>query len=431
MSKDVRHFSKEPPKGSLSWIFTLASLGLLVGFVVWASIAEVEEVTRGDGRIVPSSRIQIVQSLEGGLLSELLVEEGQRVNEGQLLLQIDDTQFAASAEEVNAKQAALVGKISRLEAEMAEKNKIVFPAGFEQTHSDIAASESQLFWARRNSVSGEINTLRARAEQGRQERAELQATERQIINELSLIDDEISLNAKVADIVPEAERLRLRKEREILRGELEVSRSGQSRANAAISETQSQIRQVRSAFRAEAQAMLTDSQGELSVINASFKSADDRLVRSGLRSPVNGIVNAIYVTTTGGVISPGEPLVEIVPEGDKLQIEARIRPQDIAFLTPNQQARVTITAYDYSIYGGLDGHVQRIGADSLTDEVTGEAYFPIDIIADAASFKKDNETLPISPGMVASVDIITGEKTVLEYLLKPVKKAKFEALKER
>ncbi len=429
--RDARHASSRPDIGRAGWVFTLATLTLLGAGVAWASVAEVEEVTRGDGRIVPSSRIQVVQSLEGGLLSQLHVEEGMRVRTGDLLLQIDDTQFAASAEEVDAKRMALIGKVARLNSEISGAARLRFPDGFADDNPEIAQSETRLFQARRTALSGEIQTLRARAEQRRQEGAELRATERQLRNEIDLLDNEIALNATVADIVPEAERLRLRKERETLLGELDVSRSGQSRIDAALTEIDSQIGQARSQFRSEAQGLLTEAEAELSVVMASSKSTDDRLERSGLRSPVDGIVNAIHVTTTGGVIAPGEALVEIVPEGDTLQIEARIRPQDIAFLVPNQPARVTITAYDYSIYGGLSGRVERIGADSLTDEVTGETYFPIDIVADAAGIKSGGETLPISPGMVASVDIITGEKTILQYLLKPVRKARFEALRER
>jgi len=153
--------------------------------------------------------------------------------------------------------------------------------------------------------------------------------------------------------------------------------------------------------------------------------------RADVRSPVDGVINEIHVNTLGGVVQPGKDLVEIVPVGEKLLVEARIRPQDIAFLSTNQLARVKITAYDYSIYGGLDGSVVRIGADSVTDEVTGETYFPIDIRADASEFKKDNEKLPVTPGMVASVDIITGHKSVLQYLMKPVNKARYEGLRER
>jgi len=198
-----------------------------------------------------------------------------------------------------------------------------------------------------------------------------------------------------------------------------------------VREAEGLLSTERSTFRQEAQAELTEARADLNVLLAGSKAAGDRVERAGVRSPVDGVINEIHVNTLGGVIQPGKDLVEIVPFGENLLVEARIRPQDIAFLSTSQKARVKITAYDYSIYGGLNGFVERIGADSITDEVTGETYFPIDVRADAANFKKDNQNLPVTPGMVASVDIITGQKSVLQYLLKPVNKARYEGLRER
>lgn len=424
-------YEEKPPGGALGWIFILASFAFLFAFFAWAGASEIEEVTRGEGRIVPSSHIQVVQSLEGGIVDKIHIIEGQKVEKGQLLLSIDDTLFSASLEEVNAQTAALQGKIARLESELASKSRVDFPAGFETAYSDIVYSEKKLFAARQSSLANELRTLRARRDQRREEYEELKDAENRLLDELALAREEKALNEKVSDLIPESEHLKMRKEISRLEGEINAAKTGQKRAQAAIREAESQINQARSEFKEQAQAELTQAQGELSVFTASTKSADDRVQRADLRSPVNGVVNALHVNTLGGVVRPGDSLVEIVPFDDTLQIEARISPKDIAFLSTQQRARVTITAYDYSIYGGLEGYVERIGADSLTDDVTGETYFPIDILADAANFQKDNQTLPISPGMVASVDIITGKKTILQYLLKPVNKARYEGLRER
>jgi len=424
-------YAVRPPKNRLSTIFILASIALLATFLIWARGAEIEEVTRGEGKIVPSARIQIVQSLEGGILGAIHVSEGQEVKAGQLLLNIDDTMFSASLEEVDAQRQALLGKIARLETELSGAGQIKYPEGFDENSPTIMASENKLFQARRTSLNNEVRVLRSRREQRNQEYKELVSTNRRLSDELDLARQELSLKEQVADLVPEAELLAMRRDVSRINGEINVNKNSQSRARAAINEADSLIVQARSNYREESQAALTDAEAQLSVIMASSKSAGDRVDRAGLKSPVDGIINALHVNTLGGVIKPGSDLVEIVPYGETLQIEAKIRPKDIAFLSPKQKARVTITAYDYSIYGGLEGYVERIGADSLTDEITGETYFPIDILADAANFKKDNETLPISPGMVASVDIITGKKTILQYLLKPINKARYEGLKER
>ena len=424
-------YSERPNIGIVSWIFLVALLLFFIAAIIWAKNSELEEVTRGEGRIVPSGKTQVVQSLEGGIVESILVSVGDRVEQGQLLLKIDDTSFSASAGEIDARRAALQGKIARLEAEYAGRSNVKFDPELIDNAPDIVASETRLFNSRRSSLANDLSVLRARQEQREQELQELISSERRLQDELRLAREEQAMNQRVSDLVPEAEMLRLRKEVSRIEGELNVIKSSFVRAQAAVREATSMISKERSVFRATAQAELTEAKAEISVLFAGSKAADDRVDRAGLKSPVDGIINAIHVNTLGGVVKPGSDLIEIVPLGETLQIEAKIRPQDIAFISPQQIARVKITAYDYSIYGGLEGYVERIGADSLTDEVTGETYFPIDILADATNFKKDNKALPITPGMVASVDIITGRKTILQYILKPVNKARYEGLRER
>ena len=422
---------RDARRSKWSWVFLLFALALFVCGIVWAKYAELEEVTRGEGRIIPSGKIQIVQSLEGGIVESIHVAVGERVSEGQLLIKIDDTSVAASLGELDARKNALNGKIARLEAEMAGRSRVEYSDELKTEAPGVIASENRLFSLRRSNYANNVNVLRSRKDQREQEISELRTNINNLENQLQIARDDLALNEKIADIVPQSELLKLRREVSRLSGEIDVARSGIIRAQSAVREAEGLINSERSTFRQEAQAELTEARADLNVLLAGSKAAGDRVERAGVRSPVDGIINEIHVNTLGGVIQPGKDLVEIVPFGENLLVEARIRPQDIAFLSTSQKARVKITAYDYSIYGGLNGYVERIGADSITDEVTGETYFPIDVRADAASFKKDNENLPVTPGMVASVDIITGQKSVLQYLMKPVNKARYEGLRER
>jgi len=280
-------------------------------------------------------------------------------------------------------------------------------------------------------MSDDLRVLSSRKEQRQQEVMELQSQHNRLVEELQLAREDLSMNETVSDIIPKSDLLKLRKEVSRLTGEIESIKSGKLGAEAAVREAESLLNSQRSSFRQDVQSELTTAESELSVLTASTRAADDRVTRAELRSPVDGIVNALHVNTLGGVVQPGSNLIEIIPFGDNLLVEARIRPQDIAFITPQQNAKVKITAYDYSIYGGIEGSVERIGADSLTDEMTGETYFPIDIRTHSTLFEKTGEPLPVTPGMVASVDIITGRKTVLQYLLKPINKARSEGLRER
>jgi len=414
-----------------SWVFLLTTIVLFIAAIVWAKHADLEEVTRGQGRIIPSGKVQVVQSLEGGIVESIHTSVGERVKEGQLLLKIDDTTFSASLDELDARKYALNGKIARLETELAGRGRIRFSDDLKTNAPDVIASEKQLFSMRRSNVANNLGVLGSRKEQKQQELAELRSNVQRLKQELTIAKEDLAINEGVSDLVPQSELLKLRKEVSRLTGELDVTTSSIMRAEAGVREAEGMRSTERSNFRQEAQAELTEARADLSVLLAGSKAAGDRVDRADIRSPVDGIINEIHVNTLGGVVQAGRDLVEIVPFGEDLLVEARIRPQDIAFLSPQQPARVKITAYDFSIYGGLEGHVERIGADSLTDELTGETYFPIDIRADAANFTKDNQSLPVTPGMVASVDIITGHKSVFQYLMKPVNKARYEGLRER
>lgn len=372
----------------------LAGLSLLLMIVVcgaaylWADHAKVNERTIGQGKIIPSSREQVVQSLEGGILAELRAHEGDIVEAGQVLLRIDDTRSNASLQESELKAQNLRAAIARLVAESVGAEP-VFPSDIDPK---IIDTERKLFVSRRLALAESTAALErnlALAEQ------ELEMTE--------------PLVAKGA--VSEVEILRLRRQ---------------------IIELKGTVRDRRNTFRAEAGADLASKEAELGGIKQISTARADQVERSIITAPLRGTVKNLKMNTLGGVIRPGENIMEIVPLEDKLLVEARIRPSDVAFLHAGQQATVKITAYDYSIYGGLAGTLEYISADTIADEKNPqETYYRLLVRTDKAHLEGKDGPLPIIPGMVATVEILTGTKTVLEYILKPVLKVRDNALRER
>ena len=413
------------------------TLAVLVGIVVigigWAAIATVEEVTRGEGRVIPTSKPQVVQSLEGGIVKEILVRVGSVVHKDQPLLRIDDTGFASSLGEVEAKQYALRAQIARLEAEVKNASTITFPEDLIAVAPAAVKSEQALFEIGQKNRANQLGVLEERKTQREQELSELRDTESRAKQSLDLAQQELNLNAPLArqGIVPRADYLRLQREVNELKGELENAQTRIPAAEAAVRESLKLLDDAGLTFQREAQTALTERQSELAVIQETLRAATDRVSRTEIRSPADGIVNTMNITTIGGVVRPGEDILEITPMDDTLLVEARVKPSDIAFIGPGQRAVVKLTAYDFSIYGSLEGTVERIGADALVDPKTGESYYTITVRTQESALKRGDEVLPIIPGMVATVDVITGKKSVLAYLFKPIIKARDEALRER
>ena len=405
---------------------------MLVVFLLWASWAELDEITRGDGRVVPSSQLQIVQSLEGGIVKQIAVAEGEIVEQGDVLLQIDDTSFASTVGEMRAQERALNAEIARLQAEVASADEVDWPDELEEGYPEIIAAEQALFESRRQGLQAQLSVLRQQAEQREQELQEVQLRARQLETSLDLARQELAINAPLAErgIVPKTEILSLRRQINDLEGEMEGALLAVPRIEAAIREANERIQEYFLSARSERLTDLNNRRSALAVIGQSLLAATDKVARADVRAPVRGIVNKINVATLGGVVRPGSDLVEIVPLDDTLLIESRIRPSDVAFLNPGQKAMVKFTAYDFSIYGGLPGKIERISADTTSDQ-QGESFYRVFVRTDANHLGSEAEPLPIIPGMVAQVDILTGEKTVLDYLLKPILKARDEALRER
>lgn len=418
-----------------SRLLLVASLTMIVAALVWAKFAILEEVKRGNGRVVPSRQMQVVQSLEGGIVGEILVQEGTIVKQGQPLVRIDDTSFASQLGEVRERRAAMAARVARLEAETQGAQRPDFSPDLIQAAPHAVEAERSVFEARQKKLAQDIDVLVKQETQRRRELEEFQAQENKLTETVRLMTREVELTRRLYQqrIIPEIEMLRIDQKAAEMRGQLEFVKVSITKAQAGIDEARARMANAHAAFRAQAEEDLAKSRGDLAVLDETVKSAKDRVLRTELRSPVHGIINKINVTTVGAVVQPGANLMDIVPLDDTLLVEGRIRPQDIAFVRPDQEAVVKLTAYDSSVYGSLKGKVERISADALSDEKVdkGEAFYRVMVRTDKNHLGTAEHPLPIIPGMVATVEILTGEKSVLDYMLKPARVLRDEALRER
>jgi len=409
-----------------------AIIAFFVFLVVWAGFSEIDEVTRGDGKAIPSSKLQKIQNLEGGIVAELYVKEGQIVEAGAPLIRLDDTRFVSNAGETEALRLAMQLRVERLSAQVDDR-PLTIPDDVLKAAPSQAANERSLYESRRQQLKDEVGGLQEQLVQRQQELREFTSKQSQYRSQLSLQRQEINMSEPLVaqGAVSPVEVLRLKRAEMETRGQLDATTLAIPRAESAIKEVQRKIDETRGKFRSEALTQLNEARTELNKAESTGRALEDRVSRTLVTSPVRGIVKQLLVNTVGGVIQPGSDMVEIVPLDDTLLVEAKIRPQDIAFLHPGQEAVVKFTAYDYTIYGGLKAKLERIGADTITDEDKKTTYYMITLRTDRSHLGTDEKPLLIIPGMVASVDIITGKKSILSYLLKPIIKARAEALHER
>ncbi|WP_305989620.1 HlyD family type I secretion periplasmic adaptor subunit [Roseibium sp. MMSF_3544] len=429
-ANDIRDvIQTKPPRYTTNVI--RIGLVLFVVLLVWAYFASLEEVTRGDGRVIPSRQIQVVQAPEQGIVEKIFVREGDIVEQGQSLIEIDDTTFSSQLGEIRQRQLGLMARIARLDSE-ADQQELVFPEALAQAVPGLIAEEENVYLDKKASLENELRVLENQALQKEQEYQELLAKQAKLESVTEIMEREVEIKQSLYErkVLPEIEFLQLQRQLKESEGELAITKASVQRSLAAKEEAKERSRNAVSTFVAEASQQLAEARGELAVINETMKGATDRVRRTELVSPVKGIVNKLNITTIGAVVQPAADLVEIVPLEDTLLIEAQIRPKDVAFLHPGQKAQVKITAYDFSVYGGLEGNLERISADTTEDE-EGNRFFRVMIRTDKNYLGPDTDPLPIIPGMVASIDILTGEKTVLDYILKPINKVRDEALRER
>ncbi|NHI01407.1 MULTISPECIES: HlyD family type I secretion periplasmic adaptor subunit [Oceanimonas] len=425
-------------------------LAFVLAAIVWACFAELEEVTTGTGTVIPSSQIQVVSNLEGGIVRELYVREGQQVDKSQPLLLIDDTRFKSDLRERGQEIAALQGDALRLAAQVAairvqedpeldwrEQVEVTpvalsFPPEFVERYPQQPDIQRSLYQERLDYVKNQLSIFGNQIRQREQEIVETNAKVRTLSRGVGLAAREVNMSRPLAreGIVPRVEILRLERQLNELQGELESTRLLLPKLEATLRETIFKRKEVALSFRSDSQQELSERRGRLAQLKEGEVGLQDRVARTSVLSPVRGTVKTLSVNTVGGVVQPGVSLVEIVPLEDTLLVEARIEPRDIGFLRPGLEAMVKFTAYDFTIYGGLVGEVEKLSADSIQDD-EGNTFFLATIRTKESYLGSEQAPLRIIPGMQAGVDIITGKKTVLDYLLKPILRAKQGALRER
>lgn len=405
-----------------------ASVVVVLLLVLWACLAEVEEVTRGDGRVIPSRQLQVVQSLDGGVVSEILVTEGQMVEAGQLLLKIDETRATSGVRESAAQGFALRARQARLRA-LAEGAAFKPPSSSNPEEARILEEEHLLYETRRSELGTMIAINQQQLQQRQQELSEMRARKSAAERALDLAQQELNKTRPLlaSGAVSEVDILRLDREVSRNRGDIEQATAQMARVQASIGEAQRKIQETELTFRNEARKEMADVMGKLNALNEGAVALADKVDKSQVKSPVRGRVQRLLANTVGGVVTPGKDIVEVVPLDDQLILEAKVQPRDIAFIHPGQAATVKFTAYDFSIYGGLEAKVENISPDTEVDD-KGNAFYLVRVRTTRANF---SEKLPVIPGMTAEVDILTGHKSVMSYLLKPVLKARAYALRER
>ncbi|MBE0577680.1 MAG: HlyD family type I secretion periplasmic adaptor subunit [Desulfuromonadales bacterium] len=417
---------------SIAFVVTLVIALLMVTFVVWAHFTVLDEVTRGMGQVIPSQKIQTIQNLEGGILQEMSVQENQIVNKGDILIRIDNALAASQYRDAFTKAAEHEAAIVRLNAEIDVKSKLVFPDQFKETDPQILADQQSIFKARQEQLQAELNVLKSQHSQKQQEITEMRSRQEQLERSLELAIQQRNIAKPLVDqgVYPRVDYLALERDISSLQGDIDALRLAVPRIRQAANEANRRIEQRLAEFKATALDEMHSRRGELKSLWEIMSAGEDRVTRTDVRSPVRGTIKQINLNTIGGVVRPGESILEIVPLDDTLLIEARIRPADIAFLHPGQKAMIKITAYDFSIFGGLEGIVEAISADTI-EEDNGESFFKVKLRTRKNALSYRGEDLPIIPGMTASIDILTGKKSVLAYLLKPILRAKQNALRER
>jgi adhesin transport system membrane fusion protein len=416
---------------AMAYLLSFTVCLMILVFVVWAKNAVLDEVTRGMGQAIPSQHVQVIQNLEGGILADILVTENQTVEKGDVLVRLDNTMAASQYRDAFAKSLEHEAAIARLTAE-ANQTDIDFPPIVLENDSQMAGDQKVIYEARKKQLELEINILKSEYNQKEQEIEEVKGRRKEVKKDLNLALEQKNIAEPLMKkgLYSRVDFIKLDRDVVRLRGEVNALGRSLPRLNNEAEEAREKIARRRAEFGSAALEEISRRRVELKSLKEVLAAGQDRVSRTDVRSPVKGTVKQIIINTIGGVLRPGDPILEIVPLDDTLLFEVRIKPADIAFLYPGQKAKIKITAYDFSIYGGMEGVVEQISADTLQDE-RGEYHYRVKLRTKTNAITYRGSKLPIIPGMTASVDILTGNKSVLDYLLKPLLKASQNALRER
>jgi len=405
---------------------------VIIWIIAWAYNANIDALTRGQGKVIPSNKIQVIQNLEGGIVSEILVKEGEDVKKGDILVKIDDTSFASMFIESQLRYNELQAKSIRLLAE-STGGDFVASKKIRESSPNLIKYEYSLYKTNKEQLNNNIMIYKRRLNQKRNELKEAQAKLIQLTKNYDLISKEVALNKPLVEkgIVSEVEYLQLQRQQSTIHGEMDATKLSIPRLISILEEQKDNIKEVQLKFRNAAKEAYNEAKAEMSRIHRTNIAREDKVQRTFVRSPVDGTIKQLLVNTVGGVVKPGMDIIEIVPTQDNLLVEAKIRPADIAFLYPGQRAIVKFSAYDFAIYGSLRGTLTHISADTIIDEIDKQNYYLVRIKTDKTYLGNEDKKLHVMVGMTADVDIITGKKTVLDYILKPILRARENVLSER
>ncbi|WP_417533637.1 HlyD family type I secretion periplasmic adaptor subunit [Marinobacterium stanieri] len=436
-SEDIRYASsiseamlEQTPRGA-SLLLWAGALFLALA-IAWANWAKLDEIARGEGEIIPSHQLQVVQNLEGGIIADILVREGELVEQGDILMRIEDKRFASSFIENQVRRWELKARSARLMAE-AGNTEFSDPEGFPEEYVSLIEQEKRLFQARQSELKTNLSVLEQQREQREQELVEAKSKSDQLRRSLGLLLREVRISEPLVKegVISEVEHLRLRRQVNDLRGEISSIELSVPRIESSISEINQRMEEMELQFRNRARSELNEVVPEQVRMEQALTGMQDRISRTEVRAPIKGTVKQLMINTIGGVVKPGDPLLSIVPRGDKLLVEARIKPSDIANIRLEQPAVVKVSAYDFAIYGGLDAKVVFISPGTIMDQEAKVPYYLVRLETERPYLGTQEAPLPLMAGMTVSADILTGKKTVMHYLLKPINRAKERALTER
>lgn len=420
----------EPAKAAQYLLYIIT--GLVVLTLAWASLAKLDRVTRGQGWVVTSNQLQELQYLEGGIVKEILVSAGDEVEAGELLVRLDPTQMNVAYAQGQDEFNTLAARIARLEAEAALE-PINFPPELTAAAPNVVANERQLYEARQEELAASLSIEQNKLDQRRNGLDDARVALVTATEAHQLAAEELRIMERLVSkgIEPQVELLRARQREATAKGEAQRAEIAISRLEFEIAEAEGEAKRIRKTFTAAAAADLTKAKAEMEELKGELPALQDKVARTDVRAPVAGVVNRVLVSTIGGVVAPGETIVELVPSEDTLLVEAKIKPADIGFLRVGQKAKVSITAYDSSLYGSLDGVIETISPDAIEDEKTEERFYNIKVRTSGESLKSRRGDLQILPGMAAEVAVLNGKRTVLAYILKPVADLNEKALKDQ
>jgi membrane fusion protein, adhesin transport system len=408
------------------------SFAVFLWLLIWSAYAEIDEITKGSGKVIPSNQLQVIQNLEGGIVSDILVKAGDTVTKGQVLLKLQAINFESSYEESNLRYLELEAKSLRLQAEAMNLKFKIPNQMMQEGNAELIRKEKSLYLSNKQELQNSINIIKEQLRQKRNELAEVKSKLKQLRLSHSYLQEEMDMTEPLVKkgLVAEVEFLKLKRQRVEMNSDINSLKLTIPRTNSMIEEIKDKISQVEFEFSNKAKVEWNEVSAELSRIAKKKSALKDRVLRTDVRSPVDGTISRLLVNTISGVVQPGMDIVEIVASEDTLVIETKIKPQDIAFLHADLEAMVKFTAYDFSIHGGLKGKLTHISADTITDE-EGQSFYLVRIKTNKNHLGPVSKPLKIIVGMTADVDILTGKKTVLDYLLKPILKTHHNALTER